>query len=284
MAALTALAIILLLPAADAQPAPGIASTCTWFATNSSVNFPTHGEHLTLSPARPTVPAADGHLDLRIPLASALGASDGTLAWYLPHVYPVDMAVVGDVDAIISYGVSLDVDTERVVRLFAAEPDGSLTLLGETKHRAGITDLIPESEQFHITVDEPLPAMSHLVMQLTIEGTSLAGLDIHGSSGFNTGLQNVKLQVLDSDGDGISDTRERGLGQDPLERESTQPRFVQPTKWDCYGTVAEFWCTDGHPVGCPYIPPTDTSYIETNTGAALSAVGLTLAAIALGRI
>lgn len=178
----------------------------------------------------------DGHTqdDLFVPLAdlAELGNPDSvpvatanTRTWYSAAPFGETQVIQGESIVRLGLGIAVEPAARILVELVKLEPKQTPTVLAEATLAAPIAALAPQEVAVGLaTAGIVLPDGAHLGLRISIEGVAIVHTLRYGSQEAPSGIDRMVLQVLDSDFDGLSDTRERRLGTDPFDADTDGDR------------------------------------------------------------
>ncbi|MGB0653545.1 MAG: hypothetical protein ACPGQL_10135 [Thermoplasmatota archaeon] len=160
-------------------------------------------------------PVGAGSTATFVPTLTSLQPSQQTRNWMTPDPATDDRELLA-ATAVLYLSVGLDVGTDLVVRLSSVGPDGTTMMLAEARRAVSLDAVLPNAVTLPLDVDGAVLPEGHLLrLDVDLQGLTVAATLDYDSPASPSGLQQFTTRLLDTDGDGLGDSRERRLGTDP---------------------------------------------------------------------
>ncbi|HUR63612.1 MAG TPA: hypothetical protein VM241_03935 [Candidatus Thermoplasmatota archaeon] len=207
-AALAVAALAMAATAGASTPLPG-----NTFQVNALQFYLDGGKQLS-----PQAPASQANTIFLAPGVSVLGIVNqpSTEEWATPAGWAKDLEVTDATQAVLYFSANAQAVTVFQVRLYDAAPDGTQKLISQDDKQF-VTALSPTPVTFDLHAQGTILHQGH-TLKLGIfaqTGNALVVLTYGGAT--PSGIHDLKVRWLDSDGDGVADSDETRTGSNPLD-------------------------------------------------------------------
>ncbi|MDD5502306.1 MAG: hypothetical protein PHH26_02450, partial [Candidatus Thermoplasmatota archaeon] len=144
-----------------------------------------------------------------VPLLEGLGLSSNTMSWYYNSVWEKDSAIIGDATVGLYFSVDVEALVDFTVELSDVDQNGATSLIAKQSRQLSIQSLLPQKESFTLECDGfILRANRTIKLTVTADGLDVLTWMRYDSESAASGIESMKIQILDLNGNGIPDSDE----------------------------------------------------------------------------